>query len=445
MKNKAIYIKQVLNKSLAKKAGIKAGDFLLSINGRDIKDIFDYQYLISSPEIELEILRCQNEELVIIEIKKDPDEDLGLVFEKELIDDEKSCHNKCIFCFIDQLPVGMRDSLYFKDDDARLSFLTGNYVTLTNMSKEDVIRIADMHLSPVNISVHTTDMDLRCKMLSNRFAGDLLEKMQILAKAGIEMNCQIVLCKDVNDKENLDKTIDDLYGFYPSVKSVSVVPVGITKYRKGLHPLDSFTSSDCKDIIKQVSNKQDYIKKEIGYNFIYASDEFYIKGNVELPDFSFYDDFFQIENGVGLMTNFMQSAYNYLATALKDPKKARKVAKRKGKVSIATGYLAYKYIKEITDRIKEKAPNLEIFVHKIRNEFFGDTITVTGLLTGQDLVKGLEEKDLGELLLVSQTMFKSDQDIFLDDMTLKDLQKQLKTPIKKIQNQGEELVKALIG
>ena len=298
MENKAIAIKQVLNRSLAKRAGIKPGDFLLSVNGYYIKDIFDYQYHISNENITLEVINHKTGKLTRMEIEKDIDDDIGIVFEKELIDDEKSCHNKCIFCFIDQLPKGMRETLYFKDDDARLSFLTGNYVTLTNMSYEDINRIASMHFSPVNVSVHATDPVLRCSMLNNRHAGDVLDKMKVFADAGIQLNCQIVLCKGINDKEHLEKTIKDLVSMHPAVKSISVVPVGITKYREGLYPLEPFTSEECLQVVNQITAYQQEFKRNYGYNIVYIADEFYIKAGLALPAVDEYDGFYQIENGV---------------------------------------------------------------------------------------------------------------------------------------------------
>lgn len=444
MKNKAIGIKQVLNGSLAKKAGIKAGDFLVSVNNLEIIDIFDYQYQTSNEFITLEIIKGKSGKLVQLDIEKDIDDDLGIVFEKDLIDDEKSCHNKCIFCFIDQLPKGLRDSLYFKDDDARLSFLTGNYVTLTNMSYEDIRRIASMHFSPVNVSVHTTDPKLRCSMLNNRHAGDVLEKMKIFADAGIDLNCQIVLCKGVNDNEHLDKTIRDLSNMYPAVKSISVVPVGITRFREGLYHIEPYTSKDCKDIVEKISIHQEQLKEKTGYNLVYIADEFYIKAGLELPTFDQYDGFYQIENGVGLMTEFIYDAENYLEELTKSTKVLNKLGKNKKQKSIATGVLSYPYIKRLVEKTAKYAKNMTFNVYQIENGFFGEFVTVTGLLTGQDLESGLCEKDLGSELLISKTMLKANQDVFLDDYSYKQLSKKLKTPITPVDNNGMEFIKALI-
>lgn len=444
MENKAIAIKQVLNRSLAKRAGIKPGDFLLSVNGYYIKDIFDYQYHISNENITLEVINHKTGKLTRMEIEKDIDDDIGIVFEKELIDDEKSCHNKCIFCFIDQLPKGMRETLYFKDDDARLSFLTGNYVTLTNMSYEDINRIASMHFSPVNVSVHATDPVLRCSMLNNRYAGDVLDKMKVFADAGIQLNCQIVLCKGVNDKAQLDRTIKDLAAMYQAVKSISVVPVGITRFREGLYPLEPFTCEDCVQIVSQIRAHQQIFIRKFGYNLVYIADEFYIKAGLNLPAFDEYDGFYQIENGVGLMTEFMYDAHNYLDDISKDNKLFKKAGKNKKHRSIATGVLAYPYIKELASKVCMLAKNMRIDVYEIKNGFFGENVTVTGLLTGQDLENGLANKELGEELLISRTMLKANEEVFLDDTSYKQLGKKLKTAITVVDNNGMEFIKALI-
>lgn len=444
MEKKAIAIKQVQNRSLAKKAGIKSGDFLLSVNDVSIKDIFDYQYQISNEYITLEVIKQKTGKLVKLEIEKDIDDDLGLVFEKELIDDEKSCHNKCIFCFIDQLPKGMRESLYFKDDDARLSFLTGSYVTLTNMSYDDISRIASMHFSPVNVSVHTTDPKLRCTMLNNRHAFDVLEKMQVFADAGIELNCQIVLCKDINDKKQLDKTIEDLSNMYPSVKSISVVPVGITKFREGLYPIEPFDAQECADIIKQIEGYQKKFKEKAGYNLIYAADEFYIKAGLDIPDFCEYDGFYQIENGVGMMREFIYDAEEYLDQLSLNKKELKRLEKKKKHINVATSVLSFPFIERLVKEVMKYAPDIKIDVYKLENNFFGGHVTVTGLLTGQDLLDGLKKVDLKDGLLISRTMLKADEDIFLDNYSLKQISKELKTTITAVNNNGAQFVKALI-
>jgi putative radical SAM enzyme (TIGR03279 family) len=444
MENKAIAIKQILKGSLAKRAGIKPGDFLLTVNGFGIKDIFDYQYHISDESVLLEIINGKTGKLTGVEIRKDIDEDLGIVFEKELIDDEKVCRNKCIFCFIDQLPKGMRETLYFKDDDARLSFLTGNYVTLTNMSYEEINRIASMHLSPINISVHTTDPELRCTMLNNRHAGDILDKMAVLAEAGTDLNCQIVLCKNVNDKAHLDRTIKDLSCIGQPLKSISVVPAGLTRYRDGLYPLEPFTEEECIQVINQVQKHQKIFKEKSGYNLVYAADEFYIKAGLELPSFGEYDDFYQIENGVGLMTHFIHDAKNYLEEISNSKKLLKRAEKNTKHKSIATGVLAYPFIKELTDKVSMYAKNMKIDVYEIKNNFFGENITVTGLLTGQDISEQLQGKELGEQLLISRTMLKASDEHFLDDMSYKQLGKKLKTTVTVTDNNGEEFIKTLI-
>ena len=301
-----------------------------------------------------------------------------------------------------------------------------------------------MHFSPVNVSVHTTDPKLRCSMLNNRHAGDVLEKMKIFADAGIDLNCQIVLCKGVNDNEHLDKTIRDLSNMYPAVKSISVVPVGITRFREGLYHIEPYTSKDCKDIVEKIRIHQEQLKEKTGYNLVYIADEFYIKAGLELPTFDQYDGFYQIENGVGLMTEFIYDAENYLEELSKLPKVQRKLEKNKKQKSIATGVLSYPYIKRLVEKTAQYAKNMTFNVYQIENGFFGEFVTVTGLLTGQDLESGLFEKDLGSELLISKTMLKANQDVFLDDCSCKRLSKQLKTPITPVDNNGMEFIKALI-
>ncbi|MFA7673000.1 MAG: DUF512 domain-containing protein [Clostridia bacterium] len=440
-----IRIKTVLNRSIAKRAGIRSGDFLLSVNGEDITDIFDYQYQISNEVILVRIRSGETGKEYDIEIEKEPDDDLGMEFDKELIDDEKSCQNKCIFCFIDQLPKGMRETCYFKDDDARLSFLTGNYVTLTNMSFKEVERVAKMKFSPVNISVHSTDPDIRCMMLNNRFAGDVLKKMAILKDAGIDMNCQIVLVKGINDKENLDRTLRDLKSMHPAVKSVSVVPVGITKYREGLFPLASFEKRDCIEVIDQVVNFQKYCKEEMGINFAYIADEIYIKAERDIPDHDEYDGFPQIENGVGLLSSFRQEICDHLEELKNGIRRSCPFGfSKKKKISIATGTLVYGYIRQFVESIQNVFKNITVNIYPIENDFFGRSVTVTGLIAGQDVITQLNNKDLGSELLLSKSMFKADEDVFLDGMTRKQMEEYLKVKVTPVMNNGHDFVESII-
>ena len=390
MKNCRHKISQVKEGSIAWEMEIEPGDELLSINGETIEDVFDYHYLVNDEYIELLIRKPDGEEWEL-EIEKDQEEDLGLEFENSLMDEYRSCRNHCVFCFIDQMPPGMRETLYFKDDDSRLSFLQGNYVTLTNMSVHDIDRIIHYHLAPINISFQTTNPKLRCEMLHNRFAGDIFPKVQRLYDAGIEMNGQIVLCKGLNDQEELERSISDLTKYLPYLRSVSVVPVGLSKYREGLYPLVPFTKEDAVQVIDTIEAWQKKLFPQYGLHFVHASDEWYLLAGRELPEESRYDGYLQLENGVGMLRLLREEIIAELEKHKGDT--------RKRKVSFATGRLAYPYIQKYSDMIQEKYPNLEIMGYEIRNDFFGERITVSGLLTGQDILNQLEDKDLGECLL----------------------------------------------
>lgn len=424
--------------SIAEEAGVEAGDFLLSINEQNIKDIFDYRYYQASEELLLEIEKPDGE-IWEIEVEKDDIEDLGLEFEDSLIDGAKSCTNKCIFCFIDQLPKGMRETVYFKDDDSRLSFLTGNYVTLTNIKNEELERIIHYRMSPINVSVHTTNPDLRKFMLGNRFAGDVMDKIRMLTDNGIEVNCQIVLCRDINDKNELDKTIDDLCQLYPSINSVSIVPVGISRHRENLFELKPFDIESSANVINQVHKWQNKLLKEKGSRVIYLSDEFYINAAVDIPQYKEYEGFPQIENGVGMVALLRQE----VKEALKNKKKHIRPACRK--VSLVTGRLAYKNILQLVDEIKNVYNGLEVNVYDIENDFFGPYVTVTGLLTGQDIVKQLKGRDLGQELLISRNMLRAGEHVLLDDYTVERIEAELDIPIRIVDSSGNDFVNALIG
>ncbi len=424
--------------SIAEEAGVEAGDFLLSINKQNIKDIFDYRYYQASEELLLEIEKPDGE-IWEIEVEKDEIEDLGLEFEDSLIDGAKSCTNKCIFCFIDQLPKGMRETVYFKDDDSRLSFLTGNYVTLTNIKNEELERIIHYRMSPINVSVHTTNPDLRKFMLGNRFAGDVMDKIKMLTDNGIEVNCQIVLCRDINDKDELDKTIGDLCQLYPAINSVSIVPVGITKHRENLFELKPFDMESSANVIKQVHKWQNKLLKEKGSRVIYLSDEFYINAGIDIPKYKEYEGFPQIENGVGMVALLRQE----VKEALKNKKNHINSIQRK--VSIVTGRLVYKNILQLVDEIKNVYNGLEVNVYDIENDFFGPYVTVTGLLTGQDIVKQLKGRDLGQELLISRNMLRAGEHVFLDDYTVEGIEEELSIPIRIVDSSGSDFVNALIG
>lgn len=442
MKKQHLHVIQTVEPgSIAEELEIEAGDTLLEINGNKIEDIFDYRYYTQDEYIEVLIRKKSGEEW-LLEIDKDYDEDLGISFENGLMDDYRSCHNKCIFCFIDQMPKGMRDTLYFKDDDTRLSFLQGNYVTLTNLSDDDIERIIRYHLSPINVSFQTTNPELRCKMLNNRFAGEALEKAWRLAKAGITMNGQIVLCKGVNDGEELEHSIRDLSRYLPNLESVSVVPVGLSKYRDGLYPLEPFTKEDAKAVLATVHKWQDRLYPEYGLHFVHASDEWYILAQEELPEEACYDGYLQLENGVGMIRLLL----NEFAQALAEEKHNQKRIADKGNrvLSIATGKLAYPFIKEMADAVMAAFETVKIRVYPIRNDFFGELITVSGLLTGQDLKAQLTGQDLGERLLLPQNILKSGERVFLDDMTVEALEKALQVPVDIVKSSGKDFVDAVL-
>ena len=428
-------INQVAPDSIAEELEIEVGDILLEINGNKIEDIFDYQYYTQDEYIEVLIQKPSGEEW-LLEIDKDYDEDLGISFENGLMDDYRSCHNKCIFCFIDQMPKGMRDTLYFKDDDSRLSFLQGNYVTLTNMSDEDVERIIKYNLSPINVSFQTTNPELRCKMLNNRFAGDALKKAWKLAEAGIMMNGQIVLCKGVNDGEELERSIRDLSKYLPNLESVSVVPVGLSKYRDGLYPLEPFTKEDAKEVLRIIHEWQDKLYPEYGLHFIHASDEWYILAEEELPEEESYDGYLQLENGVGMLRLLMNEFEEGMKQITREVKPTE--------VSLVTGRLAFPYINKMAEQMMEKYPQLKIHVYAIRNDFFGEMITVSGLLTGQDILAQLKDIELGERVLLPQNVLKSGEAVFLDDVTLEEFEKALQVQVDIVKSSGQDFIDAIL-
>lgn len=443
MQNKKEHIvKKVLPGSIGEEMGIEAGDKILAIDNTEIEDIFDYQFLIQDTYIEV-LVEKQDQEQWLLEIDKDYDEDLGIEFENGLMDEYRHCHNKCIFCFIDQMPKGMRDTLYFKDDDSRLSFLQGNYVTLTNMSDHDIDRITRYHLSPINISFQTMNPQLRCRMLNNRFAGEALKKVDVLNEAGIRMNGQIVLCKGVNDGEELEYSIRELTRYIPNLESVSVVPVGLSKYRDGLYPLEPFTKEDAAEVLRTIHKWQKEIYSKYGTHFIHASDEWYILAQEELPEEERYDGYLQLENGVGMLRLLLEE----FREAMEELGQHRKLPDEgvKEEISMATGHLAYPYIRRMAGQMEEAFPNLHIHVYDITNVFFGEMITVSGLLTGQDIRDQLAGKDLGSRLLLPQNVLRSGESVFLDDLTVADLEKALQVPINIVKSSGCDFVSAVLG
>lgn len=424
--------------SIAQELEVEPGDVLISVNDHEIEDVFDYHYYTNEEYLTVVIRKPDGEEWEL-DIEKEYEDDLGIEFENGLMDDYKSCHNKCIFCFIDQMPKGMRDTLYFKDDDSRLSFLQGNYVTLTNMKEHDLERIIAYKLGPINISVQTTNPELRCKMLNNRFAGDALKKIDLLYEAGIPMNGQIVLCKGVNDGAELARSITDLMKYMPVMESVSVVPVGLSKFREGLYPLEPFTKEDANEVIDMIHHYQEICFREWGLHFIHASDEWYLLAGRELPQEDNYDGYIQLENGVGMLRLLKTEFAEALAEAVSAGKDDIQ-----GKVTIATGVLAAPTLKELAAGFMDAFPKKEVQVIPIINEFFGEQITVSGLLTGQDIIAQLKDRDLGEKLLLPCNLLRSGEEVFLDDLTLEQVENALQVKIDIVKSSGQDLVSCLM-
>ena len=428
-------IREVYPDSIAEAMEIEPGDVLLRINNQKIEDVFDYRYMIKDEYVEV-LIRKPNGEEWLLEIEKEYDDDLGVEFENGLMSDYRSCSNKCIFCFIDQMPPGMRETLYFKDDDSRLSFLQGNYITLTNMKQKDVDRIIEMQLAPINISVQTTNPELRCKMLHNRFAGEKLKFLDDLYAGHVEMNGQIVLCKGVNDGEELEYSLEKLSEYAPVLQSVSVVPVGLTKFRDGLYPLESFEREDAIRVLEQIHRWQDKMYQKHGIHFIHASDEWYILAGQTLPEEERYDGYLQLENGVGML--------RLLDTEVQEAIEKRVGDEKPRSVTVATGKLAAPYIEECLRKISTKYPKLEYEVIAIRNNFFGEKITVSGLITGTDLKEQLLKRKLGERLLIPCNMLRSGENVFLDDLTVEEISEALGREIIIVDEGGEDLVSSVL-
>ena len=436
--------------SIAAEMEIEAGDILVSINGKEIEDVFDYHFYVNDTFLDVVIRKADGEEWEL-EIEKEFDEDLGIEFENGLMDDYKSCTNKCMFCFIDQMPPGMRETLYFKDDDSRLSFLQGNYITLTNMKDKDLERIIQYKLAPINISVHTTNPELRCKMLHNRFAGEALKKIDRLYEAGIQMNGQIVLCKGENDGEELERTLRDLSKYLPYMESLSVVPVGLTKYRDGLYPLEPFTKEDAIEVIKTIEKWQNICMEEHDMHFVQASDEWYLLAGLPLPEEERYDGYIQLENGVGmlrlLITEFQDALDEYRQDAEMKAEAMEYLEECGGhhKVTIATGRLAAPFIKELADDFMAEFPGYEVEVVDIRNDFFGERITVSGLITAQDMVAQLKDKELGNAVAIPCNMLRMGERVFLDDMTVEEVENALQVSLLIVKSSGQALLEGMLG
>ncbi len=432
-------IGSVIEGSIAEEAEIEPGDVIKSINGHRITDIFDYRYLILSENITIGIKKHNGEDWVV-DIEKGLNEDLGIEFANPMIDCEKTCSNKCIFCFIDQLPKGLRKTLYYKDDDSRLSFLTGNYITMTNMREKDYERIFKYRLAPINVSVHTTDPLLRQFMLGNRFAGNIIENIKRIVDRDLTVNCQVVLCREINDKKHLEKTINDLSSLYPGVNSISVVPAGLTAYREGLYSLKEYDLKASKDVVVQIERLQKNCLEKYGSRIVYPADEFYINAGLDMPFENYYEGFPQIENGVGMMTFFISRFNKYL-----DEYNPENGLRLKRKISLATGVMAYTYLSELIGKLKEKYPYLEISVFPVENDFFGKTVTVSGLVTGTDIVRQLKGKKLGDELLIPENMLKSGEKVFLDDYTVDRVRSELDVKVSPVNCDGYGLCHRLLG
>ncbi len=435
-----VKIKAVTPDGSAAHAGILGGDLLLSINGHEINDVLDYRFYLTDTSVRLEL--CRDGEPYAVRFSKGEYDDVGLEFETPLMDKKHTCANRCVFCFIDQMPKGMRESLYFKDDDDRLSFLHGNYVTLTNLKDADIDRLITMHISPVNVSVHTTNPELCVKMMKNRRAGEVLSYLDRLASAGIALCTQIVLCKGLNDGEELDRSMRDLSRLFPSLRSCAIVPVGLTKHREGLYPLELFSPEECAKVIAQVTAFGDACLKKYGTRLFYCSDEFYVRAGLPLPTEDYYEDYSQIENGVGMLTS-MRSEFDFELDYLEDYLPSFRAPRT---VSIATGEAAYDHISSLCRALEARVEGLHIHVRRIVNHFFGESVTVAGLLTGKDLCEQLADLSLGDELLFPAVMLRADGDVFLDDMTPDELSRRLGgIPVRATKSDGAEFLKAVLG
>lgn len=447
-RRKGHLIKEVLPDSIAEELEVEAGDYLLAVNGEEIEDVFDYRFLIKDEELEILIEKPDGEQWEL-EIEKDYDEELGIIFENDLMSEYHSCRNRCIFCFIDQMPPNMRETLYFKDDDSRLSFLQGNYITLTNMSEKDIDRIIRFHLAPINISVHTTNPELRCRMLHNRFAGKTLQYLRRLYEHQIEMNGQIVLCRGINDGKELERTVEELSAYLPFLRSVSVVPAGITKYRDKLYPLELFDKAEAEKVIDYIESRQKEFYERYGLHFIHASDEFYLLAERDFPEEERYDGYIQLENGVGMMRLLWEEFTESLKRRTQEPEYRTERQTLQRTLTIATGKLAYGMLLRLAECAMEAYPGLRVNVLCIRNYFFGETITVSGLITGQDLVKQVKElakeaENPGDTLLITSNMLRSGESVFLDDMTVAEAEEILGMHICPVDSQGGDLLNAML-
>lgn len=431
----AVKIFDVTTGSHADKAGIKKGETLLSINSNEIVDVLDYRFYQVNRKLTLEV-EDEDKNVRTIEMTKGEYEEIGLEFETYLMDKQHSCRNKCIFCFIDQLPKGMRESLYFKDDDSRLSFLFGNYITLTNITEHEIDRIIKMHISPINVSVHTTNPELRCKMMNNRFAGDTLKYLKRFADAGITLNCQIVSCPGINDGDELVRTLTDLEAL--GVNMTAIVPVGLTRYRENLYPLVPYNKETAGQTIDIIEKMGDECVKKHGRRIFFPGDEFYLLAEREIPSPEFYEDFSALEDGIGMIAYLTDDVGWKLEELDADESLCHKV-------TVACGEGVFPYMKRIMSMINEKFPNITINTRAIKNNFFGGGVNVSGLVTGGDLIDQLRDDDLGDRLIITSSMLRFENDLFLDDVSTDDVERELGVTLVPVNNNGNDLVEAVIA
>ena len=434
-----VKITEVCKGSAADRHGIRAGDLLIDINNAPIRDVLDYRFYLAERSVTLRLKRGGEE--YSVSIRKGEYDDIGLSFETPLMDEKQRCKNGCVFCFIDQNPKGMRESIYFKDDDSRLSFLHGNYITLTNMTEEDVARIVKMRFSPINVSIHTTNPDLRVKMMKNKNAGKVLSYLDDFAKAGLSICGQIVLCKGLNDGEELLRSMRDLSRYYPALTSVSIVPAGLTKFRENLYPLADFSAEEASAVIDMVERFAEAHREKTGSRLFFLADEMYLKAGRDLPAEEYYEGYPQIENGVGMLRALAEE----FAFAIEDEEQLRSLCERERHVSIVTGVAAYPHLCDLAARICKILPNLHIDIHKIINHFFGESITVAGLLTGKDICEQLEGASLGEELLISRACLRRGESVFLCGMEVEEMERRLGVRVRDVESDGDALLSAILG
>ena len=432
----SVLVSGVSKKSIADKKGIKPGDVLVSVNSHEINDVLDYRFYIKEEKLTLALV--SNGKAKKVHLRKDEDDDLGLEFDSYLMDRQHRCTNRCIFCFVDQMPPGMRETLYFKDDDSRMSFLFGSYVTLTNLTEHDVSRLIEMHISPVNVSVHTMNPELRVKMMKNKHAGECLSILKRLADAGIKLNTQLVLCPGINDGKELEYSLSELEKLLPSIQSIAAVPVGLTKFRENLPALRTYTPQEARETIEIVDSFGERCLEKYGVRLAFCADEFYLTAGMPIPDEEYYEDYPQLENGVGLWRNLLEE----FSFALTESSFEKDIERH---VSIATGVAAYPLLVRLCRLVSEKYPLVKADVFQIKNDFFGHSVTVAGLVTGKDLISQLKDKPHAETLIIPSVMLRSEGDVFLDDVSLEDVEKALSVSVRVTDaNSGFELLENIL-